>query len=157
MSRPVRISVVGAHTASDAELEAARVIGGLLAEKGCVLITGGLGGIMEAASRGAAEAGGIVIGIIPSMDERDANRHVTVPMPTGLGDARNLLVARSAGGVIAVGGRIGTLSEIVFALKAGRPVVGLGTWELDETRLGTAGIVKAKDPADAVEKILALV
>jgi uncharacterized protein (TIGR00725 family) len=155
-SRPIRISVIGAYAAPESECETAYAVGKLLAERGCVLITGGLGGVMEAASRGASEAGGTVIGFLPFLDESDANPHVTIPLPTGLGYARNLLVARTPHGVIAVGGRIGTLTEIAYALHSGRPVVGLGTWDLDEKRLGTTGIIAAATPGDAVSKILAL-
>jgi uncharacterized protein (TIGR00725 family) len=112
-----------------------------------VLVTGGLGGVMEAACRGARDAGGTTIGILPGADRSAANPYVDVAIPTGLGEARNALVVRSADAVIAIGGAYGTLSEIAFALKAGKRVVGLGTWEID-------GVEPADSPETAVETVL---
>jgi uncharacterized protein (TIGR00725 family) len=112
-----------------------------------VLVTGGLGGVMEAACRGARKAGGTTIGILPGTDRSAANPHVSVAIATGLGEARNALVVRSADAVIAIGGAYGTLSEIAFALKAGKRVVGLGTWEID-------GVDAADSPEAAVETVL---
>jgi uncharacterized protein (TIGR00725 family) len=106
-------------------------VGRLLAERGAVLVCGGLGGTMEAACRGARGAGGTTIGILPGLDRADANPYVDVAVPTGLGEARNALVVRAADVVIAVGGGYGTLSEIALALKAGKRVIGLGTWEIE--------------------------
>ena len=108
---------------------------------------GGLGGVMEAACRGAKETGGTTIGILPSTDRSEANGFVDVAIPTGLGEARNALVVRAADAVIALGGGYGTLSEIALALKAGKPVVGLGTWEIE-------GVVAVSDPEAAVEAVL---
>jgi hypothetical protein len=104
---------------------------------------------MEAASRGAASAGGAVVGILPGRDRADANPHVTVAIPTGLGEMRNPLVVRAADAVIAVGGAYGTLSEIAFALRTGVPVVGLDTWDLDD-------VIDAPDPEAAVALALEL-
>ena len=92
-----------------------------------MLVCGGLGGVMEAACRGARERGGITLGILPGLDRAAANPHVSVALPTGLGEARNALVVRAADALIAVGGGYGTLSEIALALKAGKRVIGLGT------------------------------
>ncbi len=121
--RPPRISVAGAGTA-DAELAAvAEELGRRIADAGAVLICGGRSGVMEAAARGCAEAGGLTIGILPGSDPAGANPHIRIPLPTGLGDARNVLVARTGEAVIAVGGGWGTLSEVAFARKVGVPVV----------------------------------
>jgi hypothetical protein len=102
---------------------------------------------MEAACRGAREAGGVTIGILPGADRGAANRFVEVAIPTGLGEARNAVVVRSADAVVAVGGGYGTLSEIAFALKAGKPVVGLGGWEIE-------GVQAAESPERAVSAAL---
>lgn len=125
-------------------------VGRLVAQRGAILITGGLGGVMEAASKGANEAGGTVIGILPGFSNKDANKYVTVPLPTGLSHARNVIVVRSADAVIAVAGEYGTLSEIAIALKLGKPVIGINTWDNIE------GVVKADNAEDAVAKAFEL-
>jgi uncharacterized protein (TIGR00725 family) len=112
-----------------------------------VLICGGLGGVMEAACRGAKQTGGTTVGILPGDDRSAANPYVDIVIPTGLGEARNAVVVRSADALIAIGGAYGTLSEIAFALKAGKLVVGLGTWEVE-------GVLAADSPAAAVETVL---
>ena len=122
-------------------------VGRLLAEAGAVVVTGGLGGVMEAASKGAREAGGTTLGILPGSDRRDANPWVTVAVPTGMGEARNALVVRAADGLIAVGGEWGTLSEIALARTAGKPVAGLDSWELE-------GVDRFETPAEAVAAVL---
>jgi len=104
----------------------AEQVGARLVSGGAVVVAGGLGGVMEAASRGAAQAGGSVIGLLPGLDRAAANRWVTIALPTGMGELRNGLVVRAADAVIAVGGAYGTLSEVALALKAGKPVVGVG-------------------------------
>jgi uncharacterized protein (TIGR00725 family) len=141
------VAVVGPGEATPAELEAAEAVGRGLAEGGAVIVCGGLGGVMEAACRGAREAGGTTLGILPGHDRRDANPFVEVAVPTGLGEARNALVVRAADALVAVGGAYGTLSEIALALKGGKRVVGLGTWEID-------GVETAEDPGRAVESVL---
>ena len=141
---PRQVSVIG----SGAEWEeAAEEVGRLLAERGAAVVCGGLGGVMEAVCRGAREAGGTTIGILPGADRAAANPFVGVAIPSGLGEARNALVVRAADAVIAVGGGYGTLSEIALALKAGKPVVGIGTWDID-------GVISAPDPGTAVETVL---
>ncbi len=121
--RPVRIAVAGAGTA-DTELAAvAEAVGRGIAEAGAVLICGGMSGVMEAAARGCAEAGGLTIGILPGGDAGAANAHIRVPLPTGLGEARNVLVARTGDAMVAIGGSWGTLSEVALARKVGVPVV----------------------------------
>ena len=151
------MAVVGAGTAAATTDAAAEAVGRLLAEAGAVVVCGGLGGVMAAACRGAAQAGGLTIGILPGDDRTLANQWVRVAIATGLGELRNGLVVRAAESLIAVGGEYGTLSEIALALKLGRPVVGLRTWELHrpEGRLGQ-GIVVASDPRDAVDRALGL-
>jgi uncharacterized protein (TIGR00725 family) len=113
----------------------AEEVGRLLARRGAVLVCGGLGGVMEAACRGASREGGTTVGVLPGLDRGAANPFVSVAVATGLGEARNALVVRAADALIAVGGAYGTLSEIALALKAGKPVIGLGTWEIDGVEL----------------------
>ncbi len=142
------IAVIGAGDCGAELRDAAREVGRRLAEAGCVLITGGLGGVMEAASRGASEAGGLVIGIVPAADPGSANPFMAVAIATGIGDARNAIIANSAEAFVAVGGAHGTLAEIAFALKRGKRVVSLGSWDVDPA------IVKATSPAEAVRLVL---
>ncbi|MBI2928627.1 MAG: TIGR00725 family protein [Verrucomicrobia bacterium] len=150
------ISVIGAGEC-DAETAAqAERVGLLLAQQGFTLVCGGLGGVMAAACRGAKTAAGLTIGILPGPDAAAANPWVDIAIPTGLGDARNFLVVRSAHAVIAVGGEFGTLSEIAFALKAGLPVVGLNTWQLAKHGHIEAIIREAASPAEAVRVALEL-
>jgi len=121
-----------------------------------VLVCGGLGGVMEAACRGAKSAGGLTVGILPGVSRRDANPHVDVPVVTGMGEARNVLVVQSAQAVIAVSGEYGTLSEIAHALKIGIPVVGLSTWRLTKDGQEREAIIRAVTPQEAVDKALDL-
>ena len=118
-----------------------------LAARGAVLVCGGLGGVMEAACRGAKDAGGRTVGILPGTDRAAANPFVDTAIPTGLGEARNALVVRAADALISVGGGYGTLSEIALALKAGKPVVGLDSWDIE-------GVVAVDGPAAAVAAVL---
>lgn len=124
------VSVVGAGEADGRLYEQAREVGRLVAERGGVVVCGGLFGVMEAAARGASEAGGVAIGILPDEDRGRANRYLSYSVATGSGHARNLAVVCSGDAVIAVGGEYGTLSEIGLAKKVGRPVVALSSWEL---------------------------
>jgi uncharacterized protein (TIGR00725 family) len=135
--------VVGPGEASDGHVEAAAVVGRLVAERGALLVCGGLGGVMEGACRGAKQAGGTTIGILPGVERSDANPYVDVALPTGLGQARNAVVARAADAVIAIGGGYGTLSEIALALRREKPVVGFDTWEIE-------GVVVVDGPEAAV-------
>jgi len=123
---PFRIAVVGAGDATEDECEAAREVGSALARAGAIVICGGRGGVMEAVARGASEAGGLSIGVLPGLDTSEANPWIGVPLPTGLGEARNALVVRAGESVVAVGGGWGTLSEIALARKMGREVTTLG-------------------------------
>lgn len=135
----------------------AEEVGRQIARRGAVLVCGARGGVMEAACRGAKAEGGITVGILPGTDRREANAFVDIPIVTGLGEARNAIVVRTADAVIAVSGGYGTLSEIGFALKMGRPVVGLGTWELHRKGRLAGGVLQASTPLQAVEQALALV
>ena len=144
----VIVAVIGAGECDAATGEIAYEVGQRLARAGCVVVNGGLGGVMEAASRGAAQAGGMVVGILPGDRVEQANPHVTVPIATGLGDARNAVIANTADAFVAVGGSHGTLSEIAFALKRGKPVAGIGSWEVDPQVRAVA------TPEEAVSHIL---
>ena len=154
MSQGPYISVIGAGQASDDEMAAAEEIGRRLAEAGAVLVCGGLGGVMDAAARGCDAAGGVSVGVLPGEDRTHGSSNLTVRIATGLGEARNAIVARAADAVIAVGGEFGTLSEIALALKMGKPVVGLGTWSLDLEGLPGDPLQRAVNPADAVVRAL---
>jgi len=148
------VGVIGASRPSEEERLVAREVGERLATAGLVVVTGGLGGVMEAASRGATEKGGTVIGIVPGSDPDAANPYVALAIATGSGDARNAIIADTADGFIAVGGGLGTLSEIALALKRGKPVVALSTWKLDKTRLEGVVWLKADTAESAVDLIL---
>ena len=147
------VAVIGASNATEWELATAEEIGRLLGEIGCVLVCGGLGGVMNAAARGAETAGGLSVGILPGEDREEAGRHLTLAITTGFGEARNALVARSSDAVIAVGGEFGTLSEIALALKMGIPVIGMGTWELGRDDLDRDPIIRAETPGEALEAL----
>jgi uncharacterized protein (TIGR00725 family) len=133
----------GADSASDAALADAEAAGRVLGEAGAVVVTGGLDGAMEAASRGAMQAGGTTLGLLPGADRAAANPWVTIAVPTGLGELRNGLVVRSADAVIAILGGWGTLSELALARKLGRPVVGVGAWPLDDLEIAADGAAAA--------------
>ena len=148
--------MIGPGEAAGDELETAEELGRLIAEAGAALVCGGRGGVMEAACRGARSAGGLTVGILPGRDRREANPYVEVAIPTGLGEARNPLVVRSADAVVAVGGAYGTLSEIAFALKAGTPVVGIHSWELSRGGQPDSGVVRADSAAEAARAALDL-
>ena len=124
------MAVVGPGTATGELYERAREVGRLVAERGGIVVCGGLGGVMEAAARGATEGGGTAIGILPDEDRGRANGYLSYSVATGMGQARNLAVVCSGDVVVAVGGGYGTLSEVGLALKVGRPVVSIGGWEL---------------------------
>lgn len=150
------VSVVGSGDASPEISELAYEVGRLLAQSGAVLVCGGLGGVMDDAAKGAKHAGGLTVGILPGSSRKGASSFLDVVLPTGIGQARNALVALAGDAVIAIGGGFGTLSEIGFALKAGKPVVGLRTWELYREGREEPHIVKATRPDEAVAKALEL-
>jgi hypothetical protein len=151
---PLRIAVIGGGECGETEAALAEEVGRLLAEAGTVLLTGGRGGVMAAASRGAAQAGGLVVGILPGDDAGQANPWVALPIVTGMGEARNAILVRTAHAVIAVGGEYGTLSEIAFALKFLRPVVGLHTWRASGPNQTALPIQLVDSAAQAVAAVL---
>ena len=140
------IGVIGGRRSETRLLKEAEEVGRLIAERGAVMVCGGLKGVMEAASRGARSAGGLTVGILPHEHKRDVNEYIDVAIATGLGIGRNVIIARTAEALIAVGGEYGTLSEIAFALQMGKPVIGIGTWEI-------RGVIPAENASDAVEKV----
>ena len=159
--RPPYVAVIGDGDprGPDAHrlLESAEEVGQLLARGGAVVITGGLGGVMRAASRGALVAGGQTIGILPGADASEANEFIRTPIATGLGVARNFVVVTAADAVVAVGGRHGTLSEIGLALRMGRHVVALSSWRLEsDQRMGGPRVHRARDPHSAAALALRL-
>ncbi|MFC7082357.1 TIGR00725 family protein [Halorussus caseinilyticus] len=139
----MRVSVIGGSTVTDEQAASAEEVGRLLADRGHTLVCGGLGGVMEAACRGASEAGGRTVGILPGEDRAAANPYVDTAVATGLGHARNALVVLNGDAVIAVDGGVGTLSELGFAGVYDRPVAGLGTHD-------APGVEAVASPADAV-------
>ena len=151
----IAIAVIGPGDATAEQIATAEDVGTRLAAAGATVVCGGLGGVMEAVARGAAQSGGTAVGILPGGDRSAGNVYLTVAIPTGLGEARNTLVVRMADAVIAVGGGYGTLSEIGFALKVGTPVIGLGTWQLWRDGVVDGGITVADDAAGAVATALA--
>ncbi len=141
------VGVIGAGKAKPELMFLAEEVGRLLAKEGIIVITGGLGGVMEAACRGAVCEGGITVGILPTLRKEDANPYVKIAIPTGMGEMRNALIVRASDALIAIGGEYGTLSEIALALKVGKPVIGLKTWDIP-------GVINASSPADAIELVL---
>lgn len=147
------IGVIGIAEASDAECKIAEEVGMEIAKRKSVLICGGLGGVMEAACRGAKSEGGLTVGIIPGFDKSDANSYVDIPIVTGMSEARNIIIVRSSDALIAIGGNLksyGTLSEIAFALKLGVPIVGINTWEV------SPDIQRVQTPKEAVDMAFSL-
>jgi uncharacterized protein (TIGR00725 family) len=150
------IGVIGNSSCSPEEAKLAVRVGALLAEQGVTVICGGLGGVMEAACRGAKSKGGLTVGILPGQDSSTANPWVDVPVVTGIGEARNAAVVKSAQAVIAVGGSYGTLSEIAYALKSEIPVIGLNTWSLSLNGRQDDSIVRVQSAVQAVNKAISL-
>jgi uncharacterized protein (TIGR00725 family) len=150
-ARRFAVAVVGPNDADDALREIAYAVGQLLAQRGAVVVTGGLGGVMAAASQGARSAGGLVVGLLPGLEAADANEFVDVAIPTGLGELRNGLLVRSVDGVIAVGGSWGTLSEIALAMRAGTPVVCLHGWEINDQDGVRVNLVIATSATEAID------
>lgn len=156
MGKKKLVAVIGGGQCSREEAEMAEAVGRELARRGMGIVCGGLGGVMEAACRGAEDEGGITVGILPGDETEAANPYVQVPVVTGLGVARNAVVIKSARAVIAIGGSYGTLSEIAFARQLGVPVVGLNTWALSRNGQRDDSILTAQDPGSAVDMALAL-
>jgi len=150
------IAVIGGSEPSTKEAQMAEEVGRELARRDAILVCGGLGGVMEAACRGAQSEGGLTIGILPGESQQAANPYVQIPIVTGMGYARNLAVVKSSQAVIAIGGSYGTLSEISHALQSGIPVIGLNTWSLSQSGQQDNSIILAQNPAEAVDKALNL-
>jgi uncharacterized protein (TIGR00725 family) len=150
------VAVVGAGDFDEDICALAEEVGRELGRRGCVLVCGGLGGVMEAACRGAKNAGGTTVGILPGTSRSEANDFVDISIPTGLGEMRNALIVRATDVVIAVGGEFGTLSEIAFALKTGKPVVGLAAWQLSKEGKEVHAFERATSGVEAVERALVL-
>jgi uncharacterized protein (TIGR00725 family) len=146
--RRVQIAVAGGGSCSKATARLAETVGREIARAGAVLVCGGLGGVMAAAARGAAEAGGLVVGILPGYAHAAANPYCAIALPTGLGHARNALVAAGGDALVALPGRDGTLAEIALASVVGCPVVAVGAWPT------IRGVVHARSPREAVARAL---
>ncbi len=144
------IAIVGAGKCSKKLRDKAALVARQVVKNGGIIVCGGMGGIMEGAARGAWEGGGVSIGILPSEDRKDANKFVTFAIPTGFGEARNLMVIRAADAVVAFPGKFGTLSEMAFALKIGKPLISIAAWKLGE------GIIQLDDAVEAADKALEL-
>jgi uncharacterized protein (TIGR00725 family) len=151
------IAVIGNSKASASEIKLAEEIGREIAKSGAILVCGGLDGVMEAACRGASSAGGLTVGILPGTDRKDANRYVQIPIVTGIGYARNVIVVKSAQAVIAVGGGYGTLTEIGYALKNDIPVIGFDTWILSRKGKNDDSIIRAENAVQAVDIALEMI
>jgi len=150
------IAVIGGSECSPQEAKLAEEVGRELARQGVILVCGGLGGIMKAACKGASSQGGVTVGILPGGNRQAANPYVQIPIVTNLGEARNVVVVKSAEAVIAIGGGYGTLSEIGHALRNGIPVIGLNTWSLSRDGQPDNSITLVQNPAEAVSKALNL-
>jgi uncharacterized protein (TIGR00725 family) len=150
------IAVIGSSSCTPEEAKLAESVGELLAQRGATIICGGLGGVMEATCRGAKAKGGLTVGVLPGQDSSTANPWVDIPVVTGIGEARNVAVVKSAQAVIAIGGSYGTLSEIAYALKSNIPVIGLNTWALSRNGQEDDSIIRVQSAAEAVEKAISL-
>lgn len=146
-----RIGVIGASRCSEQVAKISEQVGQEIARRGAILVCGGLAGVMEAAAKGAKSQGGTTIGILPGDDPKQANPYIDIPIVTGIGFARNIIVVKTSDVVIAVDGSYGTLSEIAYCLNLGVPLVGLSTWEVDDS------IVQAHDPREAVDLAFGLI
>jgi uncharacterized protein (TIGR00725 family) len=139
------IAVIGGSQPDQESMEIAEQVGRLIAENNAILITGGMGGVMLAASKGAHKANGLVIGVLPGMDKKQANAFVDIPIVTGVGEARNSIITRTCDCAIAIDGSYGTLSEIAYCMIYKKPVIGINTWRID------APIIEVKTPEEAVD------
>jgi len=152
------IGVIGSSRAEENVLRLAEEVGAEIARRGCAVVCGGLTGVMEAACKGARREGGLTIGIIPSDDKKDANQYVQIPIVTGMGMGRNVMLVKTADVVIAVGGEYGTLSEIAHALNLGKKVIGLHTWKLEKAHTKPIpNLVEADSPRHAVDLAVAAI
>ena len=146
------VGIIGASRASDELCALAEEVGEGVAERGGAIVCGGLTGVMEAVCRGARSKGGMTVGILPSDDQADANEHIQVPIATGMGVARNVIIVKTADVLIAIGGQFGTLSEIAHALNTGKTVVALRSWDLEKaSECVLEGLVKVDTAKEAVD------
>jgi uncharacterized protein (TIGR00725 family) len=157
VSHEMIIGVIGDSSCSPKEAKLAETVGELLAQRGATIVCGGLGGVMEAVCRGAKSKGGLTVGILPGKNSSTANPWIDIPVVTGLGEARNAVVAKSAQAIIAIGGNYGTLSEIAYALKSSISVIGLNTWSLSRNGQEDDSIIKVQSATEAVDKAISLV
>ena len=151
------IGIIGDSSCSPEEAKLAESVGELLAQRCAIIVCGGLGGVMEAVCRGAKSKGGLTVGVLPGQDSSMANPWVDIPVVTGIGEARNVVVAKSAQAIIAIGGNYGTLSEIAYALKNSIPVIGLNTWSLSRNGQEDDSIIRVQSATEAVDKAISLV
>ncbi|MBF0275860.1 MAG: TIGR00725 family protein [Nitrospinae bacterium] len=151
-----RVSVIGENHPEGDNYELAYQLGRYLGSSGCMVFCGGLGGVMEAVSKGVQEEGGTTIGIVPSLDKKDANLHIVIPIVTGMGYARNIIVANNGEVVIAIGGHYGTLSEIAYALNSGIPVIAMNSWDLKKEGLNLDLYHRVKTLGELKHKLLEL-
>jgi uncharacterized protein (TIGR00725 family) len=154
-SRRRLVAVCGESDPQTSLAELAHEIGRGIAQRDAALICGGLTGVMEHAARGARSAGGLTIGLLPGDEPEEANAYIDVAIATGLGHARNAILARTADGVVAIGGGLGTLSEIALALRNGKPAIGLQTWRFDRERRTEPELPIAASAAEALEWLFA--
>ncbi len=141
------IGVIGAGSCNEEVSRTAEQVGKLVAERKAVLVCGGLGGVMSASAKGAQAAGGLTVGILPGSDRNECNEYISIPVVTGMGHARNAIIANTAQALIAIAGEYGSLSEIALSLKMGKPVVSIGGWS------GIDGVIPVKTPEEAVDKV----
>jgi hypothetical protein len=156
VSHKMIIGVIGDSSCSPEEAKLAETVGELLAQQSATIVCGGLSGVMEAVCHGAKSKGGLTVGILPGQDSSMANPWVDIPVVTGIGEARNVAVVKSAQAVIAVGGSYGTLSEIAYALKSRIPIIGLNTWSLSRNGQEDDSIIRVQSATEAVDKAIAL-
>ncbi|NQV51064.1 MAG: TIGR00725 family protein [Candidatus Marinimicrobia bacterium] len=149
-AQTIRVAIIGARDASQAGIDFAFGVGKLLAERGVLVYTGGGSGIMEAASKGVHEGGGIAVGVLKEADGKDANKYIHIPIMTGMGDLRNGILIRSVHGAIAIEGAYGTLSEIAYTLGYEKPVLGYKSWDIP-------GIRSVNSPKEAVDSMLKMI
>ena len=149
-TQKITVSVIGGSVSNRKVDQLSEKVGKIIAEVGCILVCGGLSGVMMAASKGAKAAGGLTIGLLPGKDKKDANPYIDIALPTTIGYARNAMVACSADIIIALPGSHGTNSEICYGLVYGRPVIDLGNWKIP-------GMIQVKDLDDARKKILNII
>jgi uncharacterized protein (TIGR00725 family) len=151
------IGVIGGSDVSPQIAKLAEEVGREIAQQGAALVCGGMGGVMEAACKGASTEGRLTIGIVPGDSREIANKYVKIPIVTGIGYARNVAVVKSSQAIIAIDGSYGTLTELGYALQSGIPVIGLNTWSMSINGREEKSIVPAKNPKEAVEKAIAMI